>query len=164
MRSESGDASLPIEPAAADATIRPATRGDLDALLGLEASFSGDRLSRRAFRYHLASPRARCLVAESDTAIVGYALLLARADSRWWRLYSLVRDERAPPGTGRRLLAAALALSRAAGARGVRLEVRADNARAIRLYRDLGFALFATVDGYYEDGAAALRMALGFAD
>jgi len=156
--------SLPDEPAAADVKIRPAGLGDLQALLGLEALFPGDRLSRRAFRHHLANPRARCLVAEADAVIVGYALLLARADSPWWRVYSLVRDERAPAGTGRCLLDAALALTRAAGARGLRLEVRADNARAIRLYRDVGFALFATVDGYYEDGGAALRMALDFTD
>lgn len=158
-----GAAALPPEPAAAGLRIRPASRADLPALLDLEAGFQGDRLSRRAFRHHLASPRARLLVAETDAAIVGYALLLARADSSWWRLYSLVRAERAPVGTGRRLLRAALDAARAAGARGVRLEVRADNTRAIRLYRDVGFTLFATVDGYYEDGAPALRMALAFA-
>ena len=95
---------------------------------------------------------------------MGYVLLLRRADSRWWRLYSLARAEWAPAGTGRRLLVAGIAAARAAGAAGVRLEVRADNSRAIRLYQDLGFALFATVDGYYDDGAAALRMALAFVD
>ena len=144
--------------------IRPATRADLDALLALEARFLGDRLSRRAMRRHLTSARSHVLVAASEGGLLGYALLLRRADSAWWRLYSLVRDERAPSGTGRSLLEAGLAAARAAGAAGVRLEVRADNTRAIRLYRDLGFTLFATLDGYYEDGAAALRMALGFLD
>ena len=47
---------------------------------------------------------------------------------------------------------------------GVRLEVRADNSAAMALYASLGFALFATVDGYYEDGARACRMALAFTD
>ncbi len=144
--------------------IRPAIPADLDALIRLEARFSGDRLSRRAFRHHLASPLAHCLVAESVSGLVGYVLLLRRARSPWWRLYSLVRDAGAPPGTGRCLALAGLAAARDAGARGVRLEVRADNAPAIRLYRALGFTLFATVDDYYEDGAPALRMALAFAD
>ena len=144
--------------------IRQATTADLDGLLLLEAQFSGDRLSRRAFRRHLSSPRSRLSVATSDDRLLGYALLLCRADSTWWRLYSLVRAEWAPAGTGRRLLVAAIDAAREAGANGVRLEVRADNARAIRLYRDLGFTLFATLDGYYEDGAAALRMALAFVD
>lgn len=103
-------------------------------------------------------------VAASDDGLLGYALLLRRADSTWWRLYSLVRAEWAPAGTGRRLLLAGIDAAREAGAKGLRLEVRADNARAIRLYRDLGFSLFATLDGYYEDGATALRMALAFVD
>ncbi len=144
--------------------IRRATAADLDELLLLEAQFAGDRLSRRAFRHHLSSPRALVSVAASDDGLLGYALLLRRADSRWWRLYSLVRAERAPAGTGRRLLLAGIDAAREAGAAGLRLEVRADNARAIRLYRDLGFTLFATLDGYYEDGARALRMALALVD
>ena len=144
--------------------IRRATTADLDGLLLLEAQFSGDRLSRRAFRRHLSSPRALLSVGASDDGLLGYALLLRRADSAWWRLYSLARAEWAPAGTGRRLLLAGIDAARKAGAKGVRLEVRADNARAIRLYQDLGFTLFATLEGYYEDGAAALRMALAFVD
>jgi [ribosomal protein S18]-alanine N-acetyltransferase len=153
-----------VDLAAEAPLIRRATLADLDGLVALEARFTGDRLSRRAWRRHLASPRALCLVAASAGGLLGDVLLLRRADSAWWRLYSLVRAAAAPPGTGRRLLEAGLGAARAAGAAGVRLEVRADNAGAIRLYQDLGFTLFATVDGYYEDGAAALRMALAFVD
>ena len=144
--------------------IRPAVATDLEALLALEAAFPGDRLSRRAMRHHLASPRAHCLVAETDGRLLGYALLLRRSDSRWWRIYSLIRAGDAPPGTGRRLLEAALEAARLASAQGVRLEVREDNTTAIRLYRRLGFSLFATADGYYDDGARACRMKLAFGD
>jgi ribosomal protein S18 acetylase RimI-like enzyme len=144
--------------------IRPARLNDLQALVRLEAAFPGDRLSRRAWRRHLASPRSLCLVAAGGSDLLGDVLLLRRADSRWWRLYSLVRSPNAPRGTGRRLLDAALAKAQEAGAAGVRLEVRGDNKSAIELYRSLGFVLFSVVDGYYEDGAAALRMALAFAD
>lgn len=144
--------------------IRAATLTDLDALVCLEAQFPGDRLTRRAWRRHLSSPRALCLVADAGPGLAGDILLLRRADSPWWKVHSLVRCPTAPRGTGRRLLEAGLAAARAAGAAGVRLEVRADNAAAIALYGDLGFALFATVDDYYEDGATALRMALAFAD
>ena len=145
-----------------DISIRPARPADLAALLELESRFPGDRLSRAALGRHLASPRALCLVAEAAPGLLGYALMLRRADSRWWRLYSLVRAEAAPSGTGRRLLEAAIDAARAAGAKGVRLEVRADNTTAIGLYEALGFTLFATRDDYYEDGARALRMALAF--
>jgi len=160
----SGSAAVPAENPSEALVIRPATPADLDALVGLEARFPGDRLSRRAWRRHLASPRSLCLVAAGNSDLLGDVLLLRRADSRWWRLYSLVRSPSAPAGTGRRLLEAALAAAEAAGAAGVRLEVRGDNRSAIALYRSLGFTLFSTVDGYYEDGAMALRMALAFAE
>lgn len=144
--------------------IREAAAGDLEALLELERRFSGDRLSRRAFRHHLRRPESLLLVDETAHGLAGYALLLRRRDSPWWRLYSLVRAPGAPVGTGRHLLEQALAVARGAGARGVRLEVRDDNTAAIRLYEDVGFALCGTREGYYEDGARARRMMLAFAD
>lgn len=145
-------------------SVRPARPADLAGLLALEQGFAGDRLSRRALRHHLRSPRVHCLVAEVDDRLAGYVLLLRRADSRWWRVYSLIRSPDARPGTGRRLLEAGIEAARAASARGVRLEVREDNRTAIDLYRSLGFTLFDTRNGYYEDGARALRMALAFGD
>ena len=142
--------------------LRQAVPADLEALLALEEAFPSDKLSRRAMRHHLASPNALCLVAEAGGRLIGYVLLLRRSDSPWRRLYSLVRAGDAPRGTGRRLLDAALDAARQGSAKGVRLEVREDNTAAIRLYESLGFALFATIDRYYEDGARALRMALAF--
>ena len=155
---------MPPENPPAALVIRPATLADLEALVGLEGQFPGDRLSRRAWRRHLTSPNALCLVAASGSELLADVLLLRRADSRWWRLYSLVRSPTAPRGTGRRLLEAGLGAAQAAGAAGARLEVRADNTAAIALYRSLGFTLFSAADGYYEDGATALRMALAFSD
>lgn len=140
--------------------IREAQSSDLGSLLTLEAGFSGDRLSARAFRHHLRSPRALLLVDACDGGLAGYVLVLRRKGSPFWRLYSLVRAEGAARGTGRRLLEAALARAAAAGARGIRLEVRDDNTAAIRLYTDLGFTLCGVVDDYYEDGARARRMRL----
>lgn len=151
-----------VKPGAAG--IRPARPADLEGILALEQGFAGDRLSRRALRHHLCSHLAHCLVAEADDRLAGYVLLLRRADSPWWRVYSLIRSPDARPGTGRRLLEAGIAAARAASARGVRLEVREDNRTAIELYRSLGFTLFDTRNGYYEDGARALRMALDFGD
>lgn len=142
--------------------VRPARPEDLDELLALEQRFPGDRLSRRGFRYHMRNPQALLLVREDAGRVVGYAHLLRRAGSRWWRLYSIVRAADAPRGTGRHLLEASIAAARAGGARGLRLEVREDNTTAIQLYHAFGFVLFATRSDYYEDGARALRMALAF--
>lgn len=143
--------------------IRPAVADDLEALLAIERRFPGDRLSRRAFRHHLASPCAVVLVEEIGGYLTGYALLLRRSDTRWWRLYSLAKAQGAPSGTGGRLLAAAIETARAADAAGIRLEVRADNTAARRLYERCGFRLFETCDGYYDDGTRALRLALSLA-
>ncbi len=142
--------------------MRAAGPADLDRLLELEARFPGDRLSRRALRHHLQNRNACLIVADLAGRVAGYALLLRRRGSLWWRLYSLVRALEAPPGTGQALVRAGLDAARDAGARGVRLEVRPDNQRAIRLYESSGFRLFGSRPDYYEDGATALRMALDF--
>ncbi len=89
---------------------------------------------------------------------MGYALIEFRRNSRFARLFSLARAPDAPAGVGRALLDACEneALRRGCGA--LRLESRADNFRALRLYEGAGYARFARVDDYYEDGAPALRL------
>lgn len=138
-------------------TIRPARASDLDALVAVEqAAFDHDRISRRAFRGLIGSASARVLVAEVAGAVAGCCVVLLRAGSDKARLYSIVA---APgrSGIGRPLLDAAEAASRADGARAMRLEVREDNGRAIRLYESAGYWPFARIPGYYADGMAALR-------
>jgi ribosomal-protein-alanine N-acetyltransferase len=44
----------------------------------------------------------------------------------------------------------------------VKLEVRAGNDEAIRLYREFGFTHHHTVPRYYDDGEDALVMLRGF--
>jgi ribosomal-protein-alanine acetyltransferase len=139
-------------------TIRPARPTDLDALAALEARvFAGDRISRHSMRRLAASPTATMLVAEAGGAVAGYALALFRAGSRTARLYSIAVDAGvAPPGTGRLLLAAVEEGASGRGAAAMRLEVRADNARAIALYERAGYRGMGRRAGYYEDGADAL--------
>lgn len=142
------------------AAIRPATLADIDALERLEQrAFEADRISRRSFRALIASPTAACLVAETDAGeIAGYALLLFRAGTALARLYSFAVDPDARgSGIGARLLEAA---ERAAFERDrllMRLEVREDNAHAIRLYERAGYHRFGKYRDYYADHAAALR-------
>lgn len=140
--------------------LRDARPADLPALLALEARFPGDRLSARQFRRHLASPRARLRVLEGPAGVLGYHLLLRRAGSGWARLYSIAVDPAARgQGLGRRLLADAEAGARAAGCRGLRLEVRADNAAATGLYEAAGYRRVAALPAYYEDGGDGWRYA-----
>lgn len=143
----------------ADIRIREAQRSDIDDLVALEAkAFASDRVSRRRFMAHAQSASAALLVARQDGVLVGYALVLTRRDSPAARLYSIAVDPRATGrGVGARLLAAAEAEAGRLGARYLRLEVRTDNATAIRLYEGNGYQTIGRREDYYEDGAPALR-------
>ncbi|MCK7592834.1 GNAT family N-acetyltransferase [Pseudomarimonas salicorniae] len=141
---------------AAAERIRPATLTDLPRLLDLEARFPGDRLSPRQFRHHLRSPRAVLRLAEAGS-VVGYSMLLRHGQRPAWRLYSIVVDpDCRGRGWGARLLDDALEQARRAGAPGLTLEVRADNAAALALYRARGFEEIGLRAGYYDDGVAAV--------
>ena len=70
--------------------IRPATPADLDALVGMEARFPTDRLSRRAFRHLLTRANATVLACVEGTALLGNIVILYRKNSTIARLYSLV--------------------------------------------------------------------------
>jgi [ribosomal protein S18]-alanine N-acetyltransferase len=74
------------------------------------------------------------------------------------RLTSIVvSPEAAGAGVGGRLLTALEEAALSAGARRMRLEVRAGNDAARRLYETAGYQRVETLDSYYEDGGAALR-------
>ena len=90
--------------------------------------------------------------------LAGYALCRPRKGGRTARIYSLAVDPaQARRGVGRALLQACERYARAHGRAALRLEVRYDNAAAIALYEKMGYHPFGHYDGYYEDGAAALR-------
>jgi ribosomal protein S18 acetylase RimI-like enzyme len=139
--------------------IRKAQPSDLAQLAAIETSaFATDRLSRRSIATLIARPSAIVLVACRADAIDGYALVLTRRGSRTARLYSIaVAPEAAGRGVGLGLLAAAESEAVAKGAGRLRLEVRPDNAAAIRLYETRGYTPIGRREGYYEDGAPAVR-------
>lgn len=139
--------------------IRRALIGDLDALFALEqASFAGDRMRARQWRRHLAGGRAIVVVAVERGKLLGAALAFVNATHDIARLYSLATAAAARGrGIGDRLVAAIERAARDAGRRRVRLEVRADNAGAQRLYERRGYRRIGRHAGYYEDGEDALR-------
>ncbi|WP_146907301.1 GNAT family N-acetyltransferase [Arenimonas daejeonensis] len=144
--------------------LRTARATDLPGLLALEARFPGDRLSARQFRHHLGNPRARLRVAVAGGQVAGYHLVLLRAGSAWARLYSIAVDPAARGrGLGRRLLADAERQARVAGRRGLRFEVRQDNAAAVALYEAAGYRRQAALPAYYQDGGSGWRYARAWA-
>lgn len=141
-------------------SIRFAVLDDLDALEDLEnRCFDSDRISRRSFRRFLKDDSDLLLVAENQTGLVGYALVLHHAVHAIARLYSLAVDVAARgQGVARQLMLAAEQASADRDRVAMRLEVRIDNGAAIALYQQLGYKIFGQHAKYYEDEADALRM------
>jgi ribosomal protein S18 acetylase RimI-like enzyme len=140
--------------------IRPAVISDVDQLVELEnACFDSDQLSRRSFKWMITKGRALLLVAESEQHVVGYVLLLYHQGTSLGRVYSLaVAAEQRKLGLAKQLMEIAEHEALEDGRSFLRLEVRPDNAGAIRLYEKLGYEVFDVVSDYYEDHADALRM------
>ncbi len=151
----------PIEvfPSRMPAEIRTARASDVDDLAAIEkAVFSSDRISRRSFRLFIERETAEALVGEVDGRVAGYAIVLFRKGSGVARLYSIaVGPFFAALGIGRQLLSAAEEAAFEHDRMMLRLEVREDNGRAIRIYERAGYRKIGREPGYYEDGEAALR-------
>ncbi len=143
----------------ADLTFRNATLADVDDLITLEnRCFQDDRISRRSFRRFIEMPRDRLILALEDGRIVGYSLVLMRANTRLARIYSLaLAPELRGKGAGEALVQESEKQAAEAGRIIMRLEVRTDNTAAIRLYQRLGYRQFGTYRDYYEDHGDALR-------
>ncbi len=144
--------SLPV-------TLRRGRMGDLTALLALEqAVFHTDLLSRRSFRHFLASPTAALIVAEHDSKLAGYALVLYPPRSSRARLYSIaVAPHAGKRGVGPLLLTAAEEAAQRRRRKAMRLEVHEQNTRAIARYEKSGYRLFGRHRDYYDDRGDALR-------
>ena len=140
--------------------VRRAELSDLDDLVALEQhTFSSDRLSRAQYRRHLDSDTAQVLIARADQRhFLGTAVLFFRKGSGVARLYSLASQPDARGmGVGSALLDAAESAARQHRCRALRLEVRVDNAAAIRLYEQRNYRRIGHYPHYYEDRADAWR-------
>lgn len=139
--------------------IRHGEASDIPALDQLErACFAGDRISRRQFHYLVKKGNAAVLVAEDDGRLVGDVVLLFSRGTSVARLYSIaVADDMRGRGVGRALVTAAEKEAWARPRAYLRLEVRKDNAAAIRLYESLGYRRLGEWPGYYEDRMDAWR-------
>lgn len=143
--------------------LRPMTLADLPSVMVLEDElFAPDTWSEAMYRDELSRPDTRhYLVAEDDgdgsPVVIGYAGLIAYDDEAHVATLG-VAEERQGEGLGARLLDALLAeADRRAPV--VLLEVRAENAVALGLYRRRGFVEIGRRRGYYQpSGEDALVM------
>jgi [ribosomal protein S18]-alanine N-acetyltransferase len=140
--------------------IRRARPGDLPRILEIErATFGIDAYDRKLFAEYLHICGDLFLVALRGPSICGYliACLGGRAGSA--ELVSIAVDPAArQQGAASALLDSTLRRLRRRNATGLTLMVREANEPALAFYRKNGFRRIRRVEGYYEDGAAGLRM------
>ena len=140
--------------------LRPLRWWDIPTLTGIEADLFGvDAWSAETFWGELAGiPETRWYrAAVVDDEIVGY-VGLAAIDGTGDVQTIAVRRDRQGTGIAGALLDALLTEAEVRGCSEVLLEVRADNAPAIRLYERRGFERIAERPRYYSDGVTALIM------
>jgi [ribosomal protein S18]-alanine N-acetyltransferase len=140
-------------------SIRRARHDDLPSILRIERkSFARDAWDREQFLdYFDQSTRSVFLVVVGNNAVLGYALAF-HSETRAEIHSVAVAPAQRGQGLAVALLKRVIRLLRRRGFRTVLLNVRLENKAAVGLYRKLGFQRVRRVNGYYEDGAPALRM------
>jgi len=137
--------------------LRNAEAPDLPSIRALvEADATAPQWSGQHYRELLAGAAPRvALVAEESGEVRGAVVALATGDE--WEIENIVvAESRRRRGVGKQLLRTVLARARERRAARVFLEVRAANAAARALYRELGFVEAGRRAGYYQnppDGA-----------
>lgn len=140
--------------------IRLAHKDDVPAIVAIEErSFKQDRFSPRSLRHLVTRAHGVCFVSEKQGVIQGYILVLYNQATQLARLYSFAVDPKhRGQGIGLALMRAAEEDATKRGCLFMRLEVRATNKTAIRLYEKQGYRQFGLYEDYYSDHGDALRM------
>jgi ribosomal-protein-alanine N-acetyltransferase len=137
--------------------------GEVQKMSEIECERYGpDAWSRRQIEEELAGvPETRWYAtARIADQVVGYVgLFLTPPDADVQTL--TVAGDWTRRGIGARLLAVAIESARSLGCKHMFLEVRADNAAAVGLYRKFGFVRLGVRRNYYANGGDALNMRLG---
>lgn len=138
--------------------VRPATRGDLAAVVALER----ENLGADAWPEGLVAegvteqvPTVHYLVAEVDDEVVGHAVASIVAEVAELQRIAVDGAHRRT-GLAGELLDAVVALALEGGAERLLLEVREDNEGALAFYAARGFTEIARRRRYYGDGATAV--------
>ena len=142
--------------------LRPIIMADMPAIMALEQElFPEDAWTPEMFAGEFAQPTSRrlYLVAEEESALVGYAGMMFTGGTQADVVTLAVDPDRWGEGTGTALLSALVDEAAKRGYAEVLLEVREDNPRARRLYLRHGFTEIGIRRGYYQpSGANAVVM------
>ncbi len=138
---------------ASDLTVRPLVLADAAQAAALDARIMARPWSPAAWNSHLSQPQVFGHAVECAGGLFGVSLLRAVADEAEL-LVLAVAPEMRRRGVARALVQKGLDESRNRGSERVFLEVQADNAPALMLYRGLGFVDAGRRSGYYGAGPA----------
>jgi len=130
--------------------IRPARRGDLDAIRTLEEEAGSEAWPEGSLAEALAAEGPALLALEGDEPS-GWIACGRAADEGEIRRF-IVTAPRRRRGVGTALLGAALGILRRRGVRRIFLEVRVSNGPALEFYRKHGFRKVGRRPGYYDAG------------
>ncbi len=135
-----------------DVVLRPMRWWDIEQAALVDAELFGrDAWSVETFWAELGRPETRAyVVAEADGDLVGYAGVMCVGPTADVQTIAVARSAWGA-GTGRALLDVLVDVAHGRGAHELLLEVRADNERAVDLYRRRGFERVALRRGYYEN-------------
>ncbi|MCH2546668.1 MAG: GNAT family N-acetyltransferase [Alphaproteobacteria bacterium] len=138
--------------------IRNACIDDAKTLQYIENTcFTGDKLSPRAIKYMLRNRQCNTYINVQDGEAAGYLMTLCHKRSKNARHYSLaVLPDYRNMGIAEALLCHAE--SHITSKSGFKLEIRADNAAALRLYQRMGYSIIRTIACYYDDNTDAYEM------
>ena len=144
------------------AVVGPATRDDLDAVVGLEVVAFADPWMRPAFEAALKERHARFRVARTTEGVIGYLIAWFVLDEGEIANLAVAPTARRR-GVARALLEEIIGEARASGLVRLFLEVRESNAAARALYSSRGFEPVARRARYYRkpvEDAIVLRLEL----
>jgi ribosomal protein S18 acetylase RimI-like enzyme len=149
--------------------VRKASDTDSPVLADIEEGcfakgYADKMMSAQDFRETLLGGIDQILIAEIGSEIVGYALLLVRPNDSEGDFDSLaVAPGHQGKGIGEILFQAVEAECQCLGLRRLNLEIREDNYTLLKRYHRFGYKCFEIEEGFYADGAGAIRMYKVFA-
>lgn len=144
-------------------SIRAAKKADLRSIATIEQTIYATEgpWSLQDFRADFAESQCQYLVAVCGTDIVAYGAAGIYDDEAEITMLTVQPDHRRR-GIAQAFLAQLILWLRNQPFSQVKLQVRIDNAGAIKMYTDAGFVLSDTLDDYYAAGVHALEYTLVF--
>lgn len=137
--------------------MRPAGRGDLDAISAIETSSFPAPWRREFFESELSAPGRFTLVAVRNNRVVGYIFAMWIFDEMHVNKIAVDERERRQ-GVALALMGECLRFAKTNRIKTISLEVRKSNGGAQDFYRFLDFEASYTRPRYYPDGESAVVM------